>query len=594
MTSPGQNPADSLRGSPDEERIGELINEFFDRREGGEDLTADGFLAEHPEHASELRGHLGGLDLIAAMDPSSGQQTTLPGGRPPPPKGSSAEDQLGSQTRPLPEVAGYDIVKQIGRGGMGVVFKAIQLSTKRAVALKLLLEGPLASESSRRRFEREIALAAQLRHSNIIPIYDSGAAEGRMYYAMEYVHGLALSNFLRVHKIDIRAKLRLFAKIAHAVSHAHQRGVVHRDLKPSNILIDGASEPHILDFGLAKASALGDLTTSITAQVIGTPAYMSPEQAAGDPDAIDTRTDVYSLGVVLYEMLTGRMPYDTSGAVGKVLQNVADADPTPPSKHDSRIGGELSAILLKALEKNKEDRYQSVDAFCGDVQRYLAGEPISAKPASSIYLLRKAIRNNRLAVAFCALVVVFAAIVWGVAHYHSTKFEYAQQRLRQLEDTVSQQQTEVEKHRQDAAAELALDREQAQVARREIEWLLENADEDAAKILAPLAEGLGNSANRGDSASTALLSSFVAVVREQLRPEPEEPVSKDLDYDPTRPLMSPRPEGLREGPPDSVSREELAEALAKWLLSLPATSQPATTQPATTAPAPPDPDRRDS
>lgn len=196
------NPEDPTGEDAREVRIGELINEFFDRRQRGETISEDSFLTENPEFADELREHLGGLDLLKGLGSSAGDATRLAG--PVPGRGSSSEDPFAPSKIPLPEIPGYQILKQIGRGGMGIVYKAIQLSTKRVVALKLLLEGPLASEHSRRRFEREIALAAQLRHPNIIPIYDSGTASGRMYYAMEHVFGLPLGDYLRAHGLDIR------------------------------------------------------------------------------------------------------------------------------------------------------------------------------------------------------------------------------------------------------------------------------------------------------------------------------------------------------------------------------------------------------
>jgi serine/threonine protein kinase len=305
----------------------------------------------------ELRG---GLDLLARLGSSTTEKTREQA--PFRGKGSSTEDPLSASNAALPDIPGYEVLKQIGRGGMGIVYKAIQKSTKRLVALKLLLEGPFASDNARKRFEREIALAAQLKHANIIPIYDSGQADGRMYYAMEHVFGLSLGDYIRAQESDLKGRLQLFLKVCGPVSYAHQRGVIHRDLKPTNILVDGDGEPHVLDFGLAKAGLLGEVNTSVTAQIVGTPAYMSPEQAAGDPTGVDTRVDVYALGVVLYEIVTGQMPYDTNVAMGKVLHNIAHAEPTHPSKHVSRIDGDLSTIMLKALEKRKEDRYQSIDA----------------------------------------------------------------------------------------------------------------------------------------------------------------------------------------------------------------------------------------
>ena len=561
--------ADSTSGSPEEVRLGELINEFFDRRNRGEAVSEESFLAEHPEHAEQLREHLCGLDLISSLGSSSTGQRTIPAGAPARPGGSSSENPLDQGPAQLPQVSGYELVKQVGRGGMGVVFKAVQKSTKRVVALKLLLEGSLASESARRRFEREIALAAQLSHTNIIPIFDSGVAEGRMYYAMEYVHGSALTDYLKAHPLDIPAKLRLFVKICRAVSHAHQRGVVHRDIKPSNVLVDGTNEPHILDFGLAKASVLLDTTTSVTAQIVGTPAYMSPEQAAGDPAAIDTRTDVYSLGVV--------------------LQNVAHAEPTPPNKHDSRIDGELTAILLKALEKAKDARYQSVDAFCSDVERYLAGEPITAKPASTLYLLRKVIRHNRLAASVCAMIVLCGAVTWNVAHYLSKKNERTQQLVRQLENQLSEQQNP---RAPTAGGQGSGKKPDGDASRRELEWLLQNPD--VARILGPMAHELSKSVNNGEDPKVAMIRLLVMAVAEPPS-EPGQPLRKTPTWDDlTGSEAGPAPGAPSETPPASrfaIDPKNL-DRIRRLLQEIQATGSggapPAASQAATSEPAAPD------
>lgn len=589
-SAPALDPAasDSVAGSIEEQEIGALINDFFDRRERGEPLTEDRFIADHPEHAEDLRRHFGGLGLLAALG-SSGGEPTKPGSGPPF-RGSSAEGCGPRAGEVFPEVSGYEVLKQIGRGGMGVVYKALQRSTKRIVALKVLLEGPLASESSRRRFEREVALAAHLRHNNIIPIYDSGVAEGRMYYAMEYVHGLPLTDYLRSQRPPIPARLRLFVKICRAISHAHQRGIIHRDLKPSNILVDGEGEPHLLDFGLAKASPLLDTNTSVSAQIVGTPAYMSPEQTAGDSAAVDTRSDVYSLGVVLYEVLSGRMPYDTTAAIGRVLDNVAHADPTPPGSVNPQIKADLSAILLKALEKDKDRRYQSVDAFCGDIEQYLAGEPISAKPASSAYLLRKAIARHRVVVGAAALLVLFATVTWGLVYHYSAKVQHTRQEVKDLQDKVSQQQTEVEKHRQDAVL-LARQRDEAEAARQQLEWLFRRADPEVARFFGPLARELGESANRGEAASTAIMRLFATGVSELGTPTGQ-PLTKSPDFDPTKPLVSPRPTeeaaatATPPKKPDAVPPEvaRAAETLLEFLKRPPTTSQPAVANPVTSGP----------
>lgn len=456
MSEADSNPADPLGGDPQEERIGELINEFFDRRERGESVTEEDFLAQHPEHADELRQHLGGLHLLGALGSGIDGRTMSKLVPPPKFKGSSAEHSIPEAAAPIPEIPGYQIQKLIGRGGMGLVYKAVQLSTKRVVALKVLLEGPFATETSRRRFEREIALAAQLRHPNIIPIYDSGTVDGRMFYAMEYVFGHALGDYFRAHSTDMRGKLQLLIKIFAAVNYAHQRGVIHRDLKPSNILVDGNGEPHILDFGLAKAGSLGDMTTSITAQIIGTPAYMSPEQATADPNSIDIRTDVYSLGIVLYEAICGKMPYETNVGIGRILHNIAHAEPVPPSKQNPKIDAELASITLKAIDKIKETRYQSVESFGEDLRRYLAGEPILAKPPTGIYLLKKVIYRNRTVVAASIGILLVASLgFWGIHKLKTVSTE--RERDRQELVQVRQQKEEAVKKLEETKSAPAAD-----------------------------------------------------------------------------------------------------------------------------------------
>ncbi|HPF41787.1 MAG TPA: serine/threonine-protein kinase, partial [Phycisphaerae bacterium] len=220
-----------------DEAVGRLINEYFDRRESGEIFTQEEFLTQHSEYAEDLREHLRGLDLIkgigssSAADPLENSRTQ-----------SVARDRHAAASEledyHIPDIPGYKIQRPLGRGGMGIVYKAIQQSTGRQVALKVLLEGPFAAPQARKRFEREISLSAQLRHPNIIPIYDSGRADGRMYYAMEYVRGLPLTEFIVRENPSLPRRLQLFVKVGAALRHAHQRGVVHRDLKPSNVLVN--------------------------------------------------------------------------------------------------------------------------------------------------------------------------------------------------------------------------------------------------------------------------------------------------------------------------------------------------------------------
>jgi len=547
MTNPRPDPMDDAGAGGDEQRLGELINEFFDRRESGENLSEEDFLAQHPDDAEQLRQHLCGLGLLEALGSSSALRTRSRSDFRAPGASSTARPDASVS---LPSIPGYEILKQIGRGGMGIVFKAIQLSTKRAVALKLLLEGPFASETSRRRFEREVSLAAQLRHPNIIPIYDSGVSGDNMYYAMEYVYGLPLNDYLAAHRLSLENIVSLYVKVCAAISHAHVRGVVHRDLKPSNILVDGDGEPHVLDFGLAKAGTLAEAATSVSAQVVGTPAYMSPEQASGDPSGVDIRTDVYSLGVMLYESLCGAMPYDTSGAMGRILNNIANADPASPSKLNPRIDADLAAIILKALEKGKERRYQSVDAFSSDLRRFLVGEPVTAKPTSGFYLLRKALYKYRMPIGLVAVLTISLSATAIMYHFlRSVRVEARQ--ARQQAEVLAEQVTQKEAERQEAEhGRIQADsaRIEAETARREYEWLVKTIDPEVAKTVEPVAQALSKSLSRGEDPAVAA----ARVAGELLSGSSESQEAQrglqkqDFAPDPNTPLLSERPPWAKE------------------------------------------------
>lgn len=316
-----------------------------------------------------------------------------------------------------PEIEGYEIHEMIHHGGQGIVFRATQRGAKRQVALKVILEGPYASEHARRRFEREVELAASLRHPGIVTILEAGVSGGRCYYAMEYIAGERLSDYFRNYSPNLQDSLYLLVRICDAVNYAHQHGVIHRDLKPSNILVDLEGNPHILDFGLAKAQRGSDPDAStlpalsMTGQVLGTLAYMSPEQAMGSQD-VDVRSDVYSLGVIAYELLLGRTPYPVDGPLGEVLTRIANAEPKPPrqarssSRFAREIGDELETILLKALDKDPNRRYQTAGDFSRDLVHYLRGEAIEAKRASGLYMLRKTLKRYRLH-AFSAGILLF-------------------------------------------------------------------------------------------------------------------------------------------------------------------------------------------
>ena len=321
---------------------------------------------------------------------------------------------LGAAGPATPAIDGYTELAEIHRGGQGVVYRALQLSTKRVVAIKVLLDGAFASPKTLHRFEREVEIAAGLDHPNIVTVHDSGAtADGRRYFVMEHVDGVPANE---TKSGDRRAQLTLFARIANAVHFAHQRGVLHRDLKPGNVLIDTRMEPHVLDFGMAVASSeqgeAGANRLTLSGEFMGTLAYASPEHVRGHPGEIDVRSDVYALGVILYEMLTGCFPYPVDGGVLEVIRSVAEREPSRAGVDD-----ELETIVRTCLSKEKDRRYQSAGALAHDIERYLAGEPIDAKRDSTWYVLRKAIARNKLpsaAVAGTLLVIAVAAVVSAV------------------------------------------------------------------------------------------------------------------------------------------------------------------------------------
>ncbi len=311
--------------------------------------------------------------------------------------------------------AGYQIIREIHRGGQGVIYQAVQKSTKRKVAIKVMKEGPFAGKHDKARFEREVEVLGQLNHPNIVTIHDSGTAAGSFYFVMDYISGQPLDVWMASGKRSIEETLRLFAKICDAVNAAHLRGVIHRDLKPGNIRVDAEGEPHVLDFGLAKVAAgVGEVSLmTMTGQFVGSLPWASPEQAEGVPSKIDTRTDVYSLGVVLYQMLTGKFPYEVVGNMRDVLDRIMRAEPARPSTVRKQINDEVETIVLKCLSKERERRYQTAGELARDIGHYLRDEPIEAKRDSMLYVLRKYLRRYRATVAtigaLCA--VISAAIV---------------------------------------------------------------------------------------------------------------------------------------------------------------------------------------
>jgi eukaryotic-like serine/threonine-protein kinase len=276
----------------------------------------------------------------------------------------------------------YEIEAELGRGGMGVVYRARQVSLNRPVALKMLKTGILAGDAELRRFQNEAEAVALLDHSGIVPVYEVGEHDGQKYFSMKLVPGSNLAERLTRYKADPRASANLVAEVAEAVHHAHMRGILHRDLKPANILVDPEGHPQVTDFGLAKR-VQEDFELTQSGAVLGTPGYMSPEQAAGRRGTITTATDVYGLGTVLYALFTGSAPF-TGDSMVETLTKVKEQPPVPPRKHYPRLPRDLEVICLKCLEKDPRRRYSGAQALADDLRAWLDGRPIAARPVGSL------------------------------------------------------------------------------------------------------------------------------------------------------------------------------------------------------------------
>lgn len=326
-----------------------------------------------------------------------------------------SETEASTPRRPIPlkppAIAGYEDLVALTAGGQGVVYEAVQTSTKRKVALKLLLE-PFPTDEQLSRFEHEIECVARLRHPNIVTVYECRRTEdGKPFYAMEFVDGRPLNQYLAVEKPPLDARLQIFMKIADAVAHAHEHGVVHRDLKPGNILIDPEGEPRVLDFGLARRTVPERTAASsrITqpGAFLGTLAYAAPEQFSGDPERVNELTDVWALGALLYEMLTDEQPFKTTGSPATIEKKIQEESPPKPSSLRRGLNADLDTIVFRALAKEPQRRYASAAALVADVRRFMAGEPIEARRDSVTYVLRKRARRHRAAIlvgiTFCAL-----------------------------------------------------------------------------------------------------------------------------------------------------------------------------------------------
>lgn len=330
-------------------------------------------------------------------------------------------------------IGGYFLRGVIGEGGMGRVFEATQEHPHRTVALKVLRPG-FINEDAERRFQWEIQALGKLSHAGIATVHDAGieSAEGGRgisWFAMEKVEGKPLLEAADHLGIDRNGRIRLLIRVADAISHAHQRGVLHRDLKPDNILVDSEGQPHVLDFGIARGLHPADSSLTEAGEIVGTIAYMSPEQVLGEPDRVDARSDVYALGVLLFRLLTGAAPLEFLGlSLPKVALRLSEEDPAPASRFDRSLRGDIDTVLAKALERDVNRRYASVDAFASDLRRILDNEPISARPPTAWYQVVKLAGRHRglftgLSVALGALIL--AAVGTSIGLVRSQRAEKA-------------------------------------------------------------------------------------------------------------------------------------------------------------------------
>jgi serine/threonine-protein kinase len=274
------------------------------------------------------------------------------------------------------KIGPYELIGEIGRGAMSVIYKAVDTRSSRTIVLKVLKEGDMPSPSRLHRFQQEALAARRLSHPNIVAVHEAGDIGGTYYIAMDLVEGITLDRALALGKLRLAEFVAVLEKVARAVHHAHQMGIVHRDLKPANILLDEKNEPHVTDFGLAKMDHVEKGATQGGA-ALGTPFYMSPEQVSGDVSGTDARSDIYAMGVILYEALTGRVPYP-GNSVMDVYRAILGTPITPPAKHNPRTPTDLQAICLKALERDKRQRYESARDFADDLRRHLDGKPVQA------------------------------------------------------------------------------------------------------------------------------------------------------------------------------------------------------------------------
>jgi tRNA A-37 threonylcarbamoyl transferase component Bud32 len=372
-----------------------VLVEYLQRIDAGEEIDREQFIAAHPEVADELRDYFRTADDVEQLRQREPAATL---------DSDSASDTATPPLATIRYFGDYELLEEIARGGMGVVYKARQASLNRTVALKMILAGQLASEEDVQRFHAEAEAAANLDHPGIVPIYEVGIHNGQHYFSMGYVEGNSLAARIVDGPLPPREAAEATQRVAEAVAYAHAHGVIHRDLKPANVLLDKHGHPRVTDFGLAKrVQADSDMTRS--GQILGTPSSMPPEQASGKITAIKETADVYALGAILYALLTGRPPFQADNQLDTLMQ-VLEREPVGPQALNPKIPKDLETICLKCLEKEPSKRYESATEVTQELQCFLEGRPIKARPIGPV---RRAVRWCRRKPVVATLLALLAA-----------------------------------------------------------------------------------------------------------------------------------------------------------------------------------------
>jgi eukaryotic-like serine/threonine-protein kinase len=421
---------ETLARSPSEQSLDDLLAHYIAGEEAGSAPDRQELLRQHPQHAADLREFFANRDQMQRLAE--------------PLRGNTAPARPSAPLGKLRYFGDYELLEEVAVGGMGIVYKARQVSLNRIVAVKMILKGTLAREEDVKRFRAEAEAAASLQHPAIVAIHEVGLHEGQHYFSMDFVEGHSLAELPREQPLSARQAAEYVRDAAEAVHHAHQHGTLHRDLKPSNILIDRQGRVRITDFGLAKRIE-GNSDLTLTGQILGTPSYMPPEQASGKRSLVAAASDIYSLGAVLYELLTGRPPF-RGESPAETLRQVETLDPVSPRLLNPATPSDLETICLKCLEKEPHKRYGTAQLLADDLGRFLRGDPIVARPVSRPARAWRWCRRNPMVAGLTAAV----ALLVGTVAIVSTAASFS---LKQQRDTVTRQNTAIEQQAEEIQRE---------------------------------------------------------------------------------------------------------------------------------------------